>query len=83
MHAVQWLAYEILCFLLTVDRGTCCVYSSLSLYPGGHFSLAGRPTLTPLAQAVKDFSAHVKKDARSLVTMVPVRDGMTVIHKAC
>jgi predicted O-methyltransferase YrrM len=33
------------------------------------------------AQAVKDFTAHVKKDSRSFVTMLPVRDGITIIQK--
>eukprot|EP00802_Teleaulax_amphioxeia_P019178 Tamp_19401.p1 GENE.Tamp_19401~~Tamp_19401.p1 ORF type:complete len:309 (+),score=64.84 Tamp_19401:97-927(+) len=32
-------------------------------------------------KAVKDFTAHVKKDSRSFVTMLPVRDGMTIIQK--
>lgn len=33
------------------------------------------------AQAVKDFTVHVKKDSRSFVTMLPIRDGMTIIQK--
>ena len=32
--------------------------------------------------AVKDFTAHVKKDPRCFVSMLPLRDGMTVIQKA-
>ena len=32
--------------------------------------------------AVKAFNAHVKADPRSLVNMLPIRDGMTVIQKA-
>ena len=32
-------------------------------------------------QAVKEFTAHVERDPRSIVTMLPVRDGMTIIHK--
>ena len=31
--------------------------------------------------AVKQFTAHVKRDPRSCLTMLPVRDGMSIVQK--